>query len=182
LQNDLTIIRLAAAGDQQAFEQLFRRHRQRLYRLAAGICGVLDADDVVQAVFLKLWQEPKTLRKIEKPSAWLSKATVNKAIDQLRSSSRKLAVVDAEQLEAVAGTSLLEAGELAGIFEIVASQLGARQRAAFVLVVVEGLKSKEAAELMAVTDSTVRNLVKQAKDHLRQKIASIYPEYSPAKE
>ena len=91
----------------QDFEQIYREHALLVYRTAWGVLGnPEDAEDVVQAIFLKLLRHqcPPTFRK--DPRAYLYKAAVNASLDVLRARRRRsIAVGDVERLEIVAPDS-----------------------------------------------------------------------------
>jgi RNA polymerase sigma-70 factor (ECF subfamily) len=83
---DERLVTRAKLGDQNAFEDLVRRHRGPAIGLAARICGPGDAEDAVQAAFLSLWQGIDAYRP-ERASVktWLFTIVRNRAIDVLRS-------------------------------------------------------------------------------------------------
>ena len=178
---ELQWLRLAVEGDRQAFGAFFKNKRARIYRLAARICGPAEADDVVQVVFLRLWKVLPALKDLSKVNAWLTRTTVNRAIDVLRHIGRKLRIVVNEKEQGLQKMYVepLHRGELTQVFNRAAERLGERQRLAFILREMEGFSSDETAEIMAVTGSTVRNLVMQARKGLRLALRDLFPEYVP---
>ncbi|MCB9546234.1 MAG: sigma-70 family RNA polymerase sigma factor [Myxococcales bacterium] len=78
-------------GDNQAFDQLYRRHGPRVYRLALRMMGsAADAEDLVQVVFERAWRALPRFRQGEaRVSTWLYRVTVNACFDQLKSARRK---------------------------------------------------------------------------------------------
>jgi RNA polymerase sigma-70 factor, ECF subfamily len=88
----------------QDFEQIYREHALLVYRTAWGVLGSPeDAEDVVQAIFLKLLRHecPPQFRK--DPRAYLYKAAVNASLDVLRARRRRpVAVDDIERFEVAA--------------------------------------------------------------------------------
>lgn len=176
------LIGRCADGDTEAFAQLVKSKRLLVHRIAARICSPDEADDIAQLVFLKLWREMPRLRDATHLNRWLVRATVNQAIDTARHVGRRLKLVmrSREQTPPVEADRLLRQGEVAWIFSEVAGWLGERQRAAFVLREIEGLSSREVAEALCVTPSTVRNLVHQARQGLRRALRERFPEYAPA--
>ena len=96
-----------AVREAQDFEQIYREHALLVYRTAWGVLGTPeDAEDVVQAIFLKLLRHecPPQFRK--DPRAYLYKAAVNASLDVLRARRRRpVAVDDIERLEVVAPDS-----------------------------------------------------------------------------
>lgn len=175
------LIRRASAGDHRAFGVVFKRKRARIFRLAARICGPNEAEDVTQIVFLRLWKMLPVLKATNNVDAWLTRTTVNRAIDVLRHIGRRLNLIISEK-QASPGYSLhqpLERGELSVVFNKAAHRLGDRQRVAFVLREMEGYSTDEVAKLMGITASTVRNLVRQSRIGLRRALQNLFPEYVP---
>ena len=63
------------------------------------------------------------------------------------------------------------------IFEGLASKLGERQRAIFVLSQIEGIPTEDIAQIMGISHSTVRNHLFQARRSLQDGLRRSYPEY-----
>lgn len=89
---------------EHAFAEIFREHYQLIYRTAYSVTGSRqDAEDVVQAIFLRLLQrgtplEARTLK------GYLYRAAVNEALSTLRSRKRYQASEDVERLHQPAHT------------------------------------------------------------------------------
>jgi len=87
----------------QEFEQVFREHCQFVYRTAYSVTGNhADAEDVLQAIFLKLIQRQMTERFWREPKAYLYRAAVNLALNSVRSRKRQNLTNDVEGLESPA--------------------------------------------------------------------------------
>ena len=72
------------ARDADAFEALYDAHHRLVYGVAARMLGdVAAAEDVTQAVFLKIWTSPELFRGGNFP-AWIVRMTKNRALDVLR--------------------------------------------------------------------------------------------------
>ena len=65
-------------------------HKNKLYRFAMSIVGnAVEAEDVVQEVFIKIWQNREKLNSLKSVEAWSMKLTKNLSIDKLRSKHRR---------------------------------------------------------------------------------------------
>ncbi|MBI1226797.1 MAG: sigma-70 family RNA polymerase sigma factor [Bacteroidetes bacterium] len=65
--------------------------KNRLYRFALGIVGqAAEAEDVVQEVFIKLWNNRQHMAEISNVEAWCITATKNLSIDKLRSKHQRM--------------------------------------------------------------------------------------------
>ncbi len=159
-------------GDTEAFRELFERKHRRVYLIAYQILGDASrAEDVVQEVFLRLWEHCADYNPSFSVDAWLTRIASNRAIDHWRSltAERKRRVEPAADvdpdtnLEGVAAAS--EEGrrgasraawagpeaaagwaELQVIWDELAADLPAQQRAAFVLRHIEERPTAEVAE------------------------------------
>ena len=84
------------------FSEIFRQHENRLYTLALRFTKSDQiAKDIIQEVFLKLWEQRKNIHTINNMEAWLYRVTENKLIDFLRKASAdsRLKKVIWEQLQ-----------------------------------------------------------------------------------
>lgn len=181
------LVEAAAAGDRRAFEELARGVHEQAYRIARRILGSPEeAADLAQRACLRVWEAlPRYRRRRGNFRSWYCKVIVNLAIDQ----HRRLRLQ--RRFEAVGGPSpaaepedasrapdaVLQATEVEQVFQRVASFLTAQQRAAFTLVEIEGMDSTQAAEVMGLRASTVRNHLLAARAVLRAQMRRLFPEY-----
>lgn len=182
------LIEAAAAGDREAFEVLARGVHEQAYRIARRILGSPEeAADLAQRACLRVWEIlPRYRRRRGSFRSWYCRVVVNLAIDQHRRLrlQRRFEVAAAPLAEpsapggpAAAPAAPLEAAEVERVFERVSAFLTAQQRAAFTLVEIEGMGSAEAAEVMGVRASTVRNHLLAARSVLRSQMRRLFPEY-----
>lgn len=73
---------------ERLFESLFKKHEAPVYRLALRVTkSHLQAGDIVQEVFLKIWEHREELKNIRNTDAWLTRIVRNKLIDFMRKAS-----------------------------------------------------------------------------------------------
>ncbi len=190
--DELQVIRQAREGDQDAFEELVRLKRDKIFWVAYQVVGrEEDARDISQLVFLRVW---KSLDRYDEKYAfntWLHTITVRLSIDFLRRQGKKQALTD-EFDETLPGTSSVDRSptlpeqdrriqteEIQRIFNRLARYLTERQRSIFVLREFQGMSMKEIAEIVGCRESTVRNHMFQARTVLREKLKRHFPEYLP---
>jgi RNA polymerase sigma-70 factor, ECF subfamily len=88
---DLDLVRLAQAGDVEAFGELVERNRRAVFRAAlACVRSPAEADDVAQEAFVTAYRKLGTFRGDSQFRTWLLSITWRKAIDRRKSISRWL--------------------------------------------------------------------------------------------
>jgi RNA polymerase sigma-70 factor (ECF subfamily) len=166
----------ARLGDGNAFDQLVRRVRPRLYRWA--LLRTLDSDDaedVVQTVLLRMQRALPAYRANAAIGSWLYTMVRHAAIDLLRSRSRR------ERRHARAGAELSAGHADAGDSELlheVREQLRAlphRQRVIFDLADLQEHSPAEIAALLGMNPNTVRVHLLRARRNLRRRLLAADP-------
>jgi len=88
---DLDLVRLAQAGDVDAFGELVERNRRAVFRAAlAAVGSATEADDVAQEAFVTAWRKLSGFRGESQFRTWLLSITWRKAIDRRKSIGRWL--------------------------------------------------------------------------------------------
>jgi RNA polymerase sigma-70 factor (ECF subfamily) len=174
VDGDAELLQAIAGGDRSAFDRLSRRHLDRAYGVALRMTGSrADADDVVQDVFLRLWQRPDAWRPGQALfSTWLYRVVVNRCLDlKRRPKGADLdSVEEPQDPDANAEDSLLDA-ERSRALDSAVNQLPERQRAAIVLTYTAGLRNAEAASAMEISVKAFEALLVRAKRELRDHLA-----------
>src|SRR5580704_7750420 len=94
------LVRTAQDGNEAAFEELVRRHQQRVFALVSGIVRRQeDVEDIAQQVFLKVYLSIKRFDQRAAFSTWLYKITVNECWDYLRKRKVRPLVYEADLSE-----------------------------------------------------------------------------------
>lgn len=152
--DDAALVRRTTRGDLSAFEKLVDRHRPVVVRVAAGIVGSGDAEDVSQDAFLRAFHRLERFRGEAPFRAWLLRITHNAALDHL--GRRRAEPVDPQTFDASQESATrppaerLELRERIERLERKLRGLSAEHRAVLVLRDAEGLSYEEIA---AITDS-----------------------------
>ncbi len=186
MRDEGELIRAAADGDVESVNELVRRKREQVVRIAYQITGDWeDAVDVSQGVFVRLWKGLRRYDPSRRFDTWLYRITVNAAIDLVRrrgprGSQQPLPQGASEPEAESSAESALDLAELRRAFVALSAQLAPKQRIAFVLREIEGLDTVEVARIMKVAESTVRNHILQARRALRQGLEREYPGLVPA--
>ncbi|MGI8578651.1 MAG: RNA polymerase sigma factor SigM [Nocardioidaceae bacterium] len=179
--DDLTLLRSHVAGDVDAFGELVRRHRDRLWAVAIRSTGhPEDAADALQEALVSAFRGAASFREDAQVTTWLHRIVVNACLDRMRrrrareaaplpgSEDRLGALADAKQAEDPAEVSERRADVMAAL-----SALGADQRAALVLVDMEGYSVTEAATILRCAPGTVKSRCARG----RAKLAPLLQQY-----
>jgi RNA polymerase sigma-19 factor, ECF subfamily len=149
------------AGDEAEFQALFEEHYDSLCRYVANFLGNRDsAEDVVQGVFARIWQERARWAVVD-IKHYLYAAVRRRAVSEFRRDSvRKraapfLTIETGMQGNPSAADAEFEAEELRRRFERALAALPARTREAFVLSRNEGQNYVEVALRMGISQKTV---------------------------
>jgi len=90
--SDLNLIRLFAAGKEDAFDRLFLKYQDYVYNVCLGILGNPDdARDCTQETFLRVYRKVGEFRARAAFSTWLYRVAVNVCVGQLRKRPRTAA-------------------------------------------------------------------------------------------
>ncbi|MFF8614711.1 RNA polymerase sigma factor SigM [Streptomyces sp. NPDC015350] len=163
--SDSDLLARHVAGDPDAFGEIVRRHRDRLWAVALRTLGDREeAADAVQDALVSAFRAAHTFRGQSAVTTWLHRITVNACLDRVRkAATRKTAPIDDterfeqllephESAEAPAERRDLHRELLAAL-----ATLPAEQRAALILVDMQGYPVAEAARILDVPAGTVKS-------------------------
>ncbi|WP_306184561.1 MULTISPECIES: RNA polymerase sigma factor SigM [unclassified Streptomyces] len=182
--SDHELLARHVAGDPDAFGELVRRHRDRLWAVALRTLGDREeAADAVQDAFVSAYRAAHTFRGQSAVTTWLHRITVNACLDRARkAATRKTSPVDdTERLE-----QLLEPHESASapaerndVQRQLVEALGTLppdQRAALVLVDMQGYPVAEAARILDVPTGTVKSRCARGRARLLPLLTHLRPD------
>ncbi|MFJ4271777.1 RNA polymerase sigma factor SigM [Streptomyces coelicoflavus] len=184
--SDQDLLARHVQGDPEAFGELVRRHRDRLWAVALRTLGDREeAADAVQDALVSAYRAAHTFRGQAAVTTWLHRITVNACLDRARkAASRKTAPVDdTERLD-----RLLEPHESASapaerndvhrqLLEAL-DTLPAEQRAALVLVDMQGYPVAEAARVLDVPTGTIKSRCARGRARLLPLLSHLRPDGS----
>lgn len=177
------IIKRAAAGDADAFEQLVLTYQSPIYNLCLRMTGdPEDAADLSQESFLKAWRSLGSFQFESSFSTWLYRLASNTCLDYLRSIKRhpkvSLTVEDSD-----GETQMMDFPDTAPTPEDAAiskeenellsramQELDEQQRQILTLRVVNDLSYAEIAEILSIKEGTVKSRLARTRDALRKKL------------
>lgn len=173
-------------GDRNAFGELVRRHRDRLWAVALRTLGDREeAADAVQDALVSAYRAAHTFRGQSAVTTWLHRITVNACLDRVRkAASRKTSPVnDTERLEHLlepheSASAPAERNDVQRQLVEALGTLPADQRAALVLVDMQGYPVAEAARILDVPVGTVKSRCARGRARLLPLLTHLRPDGS----
>jgi RNA polymerase sigma-70 factor (ECF subfamily) len=156
-RTDVELMGAHVAGDADAFTELVRRHRDRLWAVALRTLGDREeAADAVQEALLSAFRRADTFRGDAAVTTWLHRIVVNACLDRIRRRAARPTAPLGELDPAQPGD---EAGAVERRVDVsrALAQLPEAQRVALVLVDMEGLPVADAAQILGVPIGTVKS-------------------------
>lgn len=170
------ISKVAEQDDSRAFRSIFNNYHDRLLKIAQYfVHSDVLAEEIVVDVFVSLWKNRHQLLEIEKLDHYLFSAVKRKSIDYLRKKKkdRSIPLEEAYELNIRTDTNP-EKQVLYKEFESVVNAailiLPSKRQLIYKMVKEDGLKYKEVAELLEVTEKTVEFHMGQAFKDIRQEL------------
>lgn len=157
--------------NQQAFQQLFCTYYPRLTYFAQGY--ILDqpaAEDLVQALFMHIWERADHFYIQTSLEAYLYQAVKNRCLNYLRDLriQDQQQVLYAQALLHVAEQEVEEDNHLLEAIEKAIEQLPCRMAQIFSMKYLQGKKRKEIADALNLTENTVKTQLKRAKKKISE--------------
>ncbi|HLR32755.1 MAG TPA: sigma-70 family RNA polymerase sigma factor [Fodinibius sp.] len=179
--NDSEAWRALTGGDRGAYEFLFRKYYDDLYRYAVKFSGRSGmAEDHIQKLFLKIWRRRDKLQEVEAVKTYLWTALRRSMIDTFRREKAERKYVEkyknnsrmqysAEELVIRNEVNTIQSKELK---EAIA-RLTSREREVLYLKFYEGMCYEEIEQIMSVSYQTSRNYVYRALQSLKSILGSM---------
>lgn len=160
-------VALAAAGDSQAFERLYRQHVNRVHSLVRRMVGGDgDADELTQDVFVRAWQRLGSFRGEAAFGTWLHRLTVNLVLNWQKSAGRGRRLFDDESAIDLAPARRTTPEDRMDIEEAL-KRLPPGARQVLVLHDVEGFRHEDIARMLGVQTGTTKAQLHRARKLLR---------------
>ncbi len=169
-----TDVALAARGDRQAFERMYRAHVTRVFSVCVRMSGdrVL-AEELTQDVFVRAWSKLGLYRGESAFSTWLHRLAVNVVLNARKTEGRRRGrfASEADDREDVIPTVAVARSAPAGIgidLEAAVAALPPGARRVFVLHDIEGYKHEEIATMLEITSGGSKAQLHRARMLLRE--------------
>lgn len=178
-------IGLMAGTDEDALENAVREHARLVYRIAYSVLrNHHDAEDATQETFVRVLRYRRRLEGVEDPKTWLARIAWRVAVNR----GRKYSTVSVDETEMqIAGIqphSLLASAEettlrveMAALLTSLIAGLPELLRDTLRLSTVEELSASEIAEVLEISESSVRSRLFRARQILKDKLVALEGKY-----
>lgn len=178
IQNDTDLVHRIKFGDKKAFQDLYEKYAPKIYHFSISyLKNENDSEELVQDVFLKVWEKREILEASQNVKAYIFKIAVNSIYDFIRRKSIENAFNDFTRLNYVDEnndtwhTVIYE--EMKTTLADLISRMPEQRRRIFQLSKNKGLSNSEIAEKLGLSKRTVENQLYRAvtflKEHLHNK-------------
>jgi RNA polymerase sigma-70 factor (ECF subfamily) len=180
---DAELLRAHVDGDPDAFAELVRRHRDRLWAVALRTIGDREeAADAIQDALLSAHRSAARFRGDSAVTTWLHRIVVNACLDRLRRRQAHPTVPLPDGSRAEDGLATgpepaapIQDHDTALVVREALAALPHDQRAALVLVDVQGYAVAEAAEILGVAEGTVKSRCARGRARLAVALGHLRP-------
>ena len=175
---DAELLGAHVAGDPAAFEEIVRRHRDRLWAVALRTTGdPEEAADALQDALISAFRRAEQFRGDSAVTTWLHRIVVNASLDRLRRRAVRATRPLPDDDENLPGAVVADPNDAMGrretqlVITAALAELPADQRDAVLLVDVEGWSVEEAAAMLGCPEGTVKSRCFRGRAKLAKRLA-----------
>ncbi|SMD13250.1 RNA polymerase sigma-70 factor [Pedobacter nyackensis] len=164
---DQQLMELILQDDREAFDQIYSRYWKKLFVYAGKVVRDEDeAQDIVQEVFVSLWQRRQLLININSLSSYLHGAIRFRGLGYIRANLYRHNYLSSIHCFFEEGSDLLnehiDMKELDGVIHSEIAKLPPKMREIFILSRIEQMSHKEIAERLNISDKTVKKQINRS--------------------
>lgn len=174
------VVQACSEGDKRAYEIIYNYYWDIVLKNITKIVYQKDiAEDILQDVFIKLWENKHLLTTKKAMNTWLFKASYNASIDYLRSSlNRAIITGDLNQIELADFNISTEVSHILALKESLLQEaiyrLPQRKRQVFELCKIQGKSYQEASVILNIASNTVKEHITEAKKFIKKYVLEKY--------
>lgn len=173
--DDIELVLKLQKGDVEAFDQVYQKYAGKLYGFTFKyLKSTEETEELVQSVFLKVWENYKTLKKESSFRSYLFTIAYNEICNTFRRRSHLRKFID-EQLNENAQTTnetdeLIDYNSIRGQVDQIIARLPERQRSIFLKSRQEGKSNKDIANELGLSSGTVDNYISESLKFIRSNL------------
>lgn len=184
--NEKELISRLKSGEETAFKLLVENYQDRVYYSVLNILhNAAEAEDTAQETFIQVYESIYGFKEESSLATWIYRIAVRKALERIRKQKIRKRInsfvpwwmpteeksIDAAYLNP--GISN-ENKERAVVFFKAICELPDKQRIAFTLVRIQGIRHEEVSEIMQLSIKAIESLLSRAKENLKIKLHYYY--------
>jgi RNA polymerase sigma factor (sigma-70 family) len=179
--NEQDLILQLQQRSETAYQHLVNAYRTRVFNTVLNILQhTEEADDTAQEVFIQVYHSINSFKSDSSLATWLYRIAVRKALDKLRQRKNRQRLQkllpwwmpndeNPNQLFHHPGIALENKERAAELFKAI-NELPEKQKVAFTLIKVQGMKYDEASEIMEQSIKAIESLISRAKQNLQRQL------------
>ncbi|MFY0652840.1 MAG: sigma-70 family RNA polymerase sigma factor [Cyclobacteriaceae bacterium] len=174
---DEEIIKGCVKGDRQAQKILYTKYASQMYVVSLRYAKEqLEAEDILQEAFIKVFDAIKNFRGDSKLVYWIKRIVINTALNSQRSKLYLYPMVDVDDLKESSGAEDLMVSDFTmdELMEMI-NELPEGCKVIFNLYAIEGYKHHEIAKMLKITEGTSKSQYARAKYLLKEKMNQAMP-------
>ena len=173
--SDAELIARVVEGDREAFDEIMRRHEDRVFSVCLRIMADRDkALDSTQETFLTVFRKASQFKGNAALGTWIYRIAVNTCYDQLRKAKRRKAdpLPDFVDPTDPSAEEAVESAALRSELRAALDELPQDFRAAIVLSDIEGMSLPEVAAVLGVPVGTVKSRIFRGRRQMAQRLGN----------
>ncbi|SEJ27911.1 RNA polymerase sigma-70 factor, ECF subfamily [Dyadobacter koreensis] len=172
LHNEKELLALASQADEGAFTLLFHMYKNKLYGYLFRLTeSEMLSEDIVQDVFMKLWNDHQSLSSIENFGSYLFRMSKNHVINHFKRMAHETSIMAEMFGQNSAGHNetldIIALKDVEKLLAEILEKLPAQQKIVYHLSREEGRTHDEIANLLKISPNTVKNHIVQAMSTIR---------------
>lgn len=170
----VSVLEALRDGDHEAFKKVYLFYVNPLHRFLTSLTGSFDdAEEIVQGVFLKMWEIRHRIDPSRNIKSYLYTVSRNAALDYLRAKrpAGSLDGVEALNGDATPDSALI-GEETRAMVDLAISSMPRKRREVFMLYL-KGLSNQEIAERLDITEGNVRQYILRGRSDIRNILGAI---------
>jgi RNA polymerase sigma-70 factor (ECF subfamily) len=190
IQDSESFVEKLKQGDREAFSTLVDEYSPKLYRLALRMLNdPYEAEDILQETFIKAYKGIGQFKGQSAISTWLYRIATNEALMYLRKNRPDFVAID-EPIEMPDGhlitrdikdwcclpESEFMTGEAQTKLDEAVADLSPALRSTFILRDLQGLSTRESAEILEVSEAAIKTRLLRARLQLRDRLSTYFEE------
>ncbi len=166
-------------GDTVAFKEFISLHKKTISNVVIGMLGNNpSAEDVAQDVFIKFYYNINKFREESSAKTYLTRIAINLSLNEIKKKNlQKQRFETSDDLRNYENINILNPDnfELKEILQRELQKLEERQRAVFILRIIEGYSTRETSEILKIPEGTVLSRLYRSTEALRERLKEFKP-------